>query len=363
VVSLSGGPHESPLREKLDAIGFGFFIPLFFIMVGAKFDLPALLSSPAALLLVPLLLAGAYVVKLVPALLFRTRFSWRETWAAGALLSSRLSLIIAASAIALELGLLPPAVNAAIVLVAVVTCTVSPLLFGRILGTTERPSRQGVLILGTGPIARLIGGRLQRAGEQITFLGEDAGQLAELAQEGFAVAPGAPADPAVLAGAGAGAARALIMVSDASATVQAACRLARERFGIPVLLASTDGPQAARTLRTLGAQVVQPATATVLALESALRYPATFDLLTHADDDAAILEAQLTNPALTGQALRQVRLPGNALVLGIRRHDAVLIPHGSTVLQLADVLMLVGTPDGIAAAQQWIQLPGDSPRP
>ncbi len=52
-------------EEKLDAMGYGFFIPIFFIMVGARFDLTALLTSPGALWLVPLLIVAAYLVKLL----------------------------------------------------------------------------------------------------------------------------------------------------------------------------------------------------------------------------------------------------------------------------------------------------------
>ena len=74
---------------KMEAIGFGFFVPIFFIMVGVSFDLPALLSSSKALLLVPLLLVVAYAIKLLATLLYRLNFSWRETLAAGTLLSSR----------------------------------------------------------------------------------------------------------------------------------------------------------------------------------------------------------------------------------------------------------------------------------
>ena len=45
IVSMLSGSESSVLREKLDAIGYGFFIPIFFIMVGVKFDLPALLAE------------------------------------------------------------------------------------------------------------------------------------------------------------------------------------------------------------------------------------------------------------------------------------------------------------------------------
>jgi len=79
VISLLSEREGSYLHLKLDAIGFGFFIPIFFITVGMRFDLPALLSSSQALLLVPSLLGAAYAVKLLAATLYRLHFSWRRT--------------------------------------------------------------------------------------------------------------------------------------------------------------------------------------------------------------------------------------------------------------------------------------------
>jgi Kef-type K+ transport system membrane component KefB len=132
IVALLRTPEDRELSSQLEAIGFGFFIPIFFIMVGVHFDLPALLSSTAALISVPLLLIAAVAVKVIPALLFRLNHTWRESLAAGILLCPRLSLIIAAAAIGEKLGMIDASVNAGIVLVAIVTVTASPLAFFRV---------------------------------------------------------------------------------------------------------------------------------------------------------------------------------------------------------------------------------------
>jgi Kef-type K+ transport system membrane component KefB len=132
IVALLRTPDDRELAGQLEAIGFGFFIPIFFIMVGVDFDLPALLSSSGALLSVPLLLIAAVTVKVIPALVFRLNHTWREALAAGVLLCPRLSLIIAAAAIGEKLGIIDASVNAGIVLVAIVTVTASPLAFFRV---------------------------------------------------------------------------------------------------------------------------------------------------------------------------------------------------------------------------------------
>jgi Kef-type K+ transport system membrane component KefB len=132
IVALLRAPSDRELVSQLEAIGYGIFIPFFFIMVGADFNLPALLSSTGALLSVPLLLACAIAVKVIPALVFRLNHTWAESLAAGILMCPRLSLIIAAAAIGEKLGVIDESVNAAIVLVAIVTVTATPLAFLRV---------------------------------------------------------------------------------------------------------------------------------------------------------------------------------------------------------------------------------------
>jgi Kef-type K+ transport system membrane component KefB len=133
IVALLRTPEDRELSGHLEAIGFGFFIPIFFIMVGVDFNLPALLSSTGALVSVPLLLIAAIAVKIVPAIVFRLNHTWRDALAAGILMCPRLSLIIAAAAVGEKLGIIDESVNAGIVLVAIVTVTASPLAFFRVL--------------------------------------------------------------------------------------------------------------------------------------------------------------------------------------------------------------------------------------
>ena len=138
IVALLRTPEDRELSSQLEGIGFGFFIPIFFIMVGVDFNLPALLSSTGALLSVPLLLGAAIAVKIIPALVFTLNHTWREALAAGILMCPRLSLIIAAAAIGEKLGIIDESVNAAIVLVAIVTVTASPLAFLRVFPNASR---------------------------------------------------------------------------------------------------------------------------------------------------------------------------------------------------------------------------------
>lgn len=354
IISLLAEREGSHLHMKMEAIGFGFFVPIFFIMVGVGFDLPALLSSSRALLLVPLLLGVAYAVKLTAALLYRLSFSWRETLAAGVLLSSRLSLIIAAAAIVLDLGVINQATNAAIILVAIVSCTVSPMIFNRVCPPTETPERKGVILVGLGELSAVLAQRLRQAGERVTMVGLNPERVKEMERRGLAVIEGNPADSFALERAGAGQAAALVSATAQDEIDLAACRLAGERFGIPNRVAMISDRNIAAQLADLGVRVVQPQLATALALEGALHFPAAFDMLTDHTDGVEIREGVLNNPPLDGRPLKRIQLPGDVLVLGMRRGDEILVPHGDTVLRQGDVLMLVGHPDELQEAMAWL---------
>jgi Kef-type K+ transport system membrane component KefB/Trk K+ transport system NAD-binding subunit len=351
IVSIIAGPEEAVLRDKLDALGFGFFIPIFFISVGSRFDLNVLIGSQEALILFPLLLVAAYVVKVLPALVYRLAFSWREGLASGFLLSSRLSLIIAASALAFELGVISEGVNADIVLVAMVTCTLSPILFTRIAPHVAEVERTGVIIVGLNQLTALLADRLEQEGEEVTVLG--CPQERANAPYCRRTTPifGEPGDEAVLGALGADQAAALVVVlDDAEANIKI-CQMAAERFAIPVIVSRADDHAVLERMRALGVRAVQPALATAMALEGALRFPTTFDILAEHGDDVEIGEARVRNLRVAGRALRQVRLPGNALVMGIRRKGGVIVPHGDTTFRLGDVVMLIGSPPDIREAQ------------
>jgi Kef-type K+ transport system membrane component KefB/Trk K+ transport system NAD-binding subunit len=354
IISLSSRGHESPLRGKLDAIGYGFFIPIFFVMVGAKFDVSALLGSPRGLLLVPLMIVATYGVELVANQPIRLLFTWRETTAASLLLSSRLSLSIAAASIALDLAIISPAVNSAIILVAIVTSTLSPLFFSMVLPPSLVTKREGVIIIGTEQLAMLLGERVRAAGEQVTFLGHHPEQLALLEREGFRVVVGKPSDFEVLEQADARRARALVAVSNSPETVFDVCRQASQEFGIPDLIARADEPEQVRQLQALGVRVVQPVMATALGLEGALYFPSAFTMMSERGDDVELLDIPLRNPLLAKRRLRDVRLAGNALVIGLRRDGEVLVPHGDTTLELGDTLTLVGSATALREARPWL---------
>jgi Kef-type K+ transport system membrane component KefB len=115
-------------RRKLEAMGFGFFIPVFFVTSGVRFDLDALVAQASNLAMVPVFLIALLLVRGMPALLYRGVLGGRRILVAGVLQATSLPFIVAATAIGLELGLLDAAESAALVGAGLLSVLVFPLL-------------------------------------------------------------------------------------------------------------------------------------------------------------------------------------------------------------------------------------------
>ena len=115
-------------RLKLEAIGFGLFIPVFFVTSGVKYDLGALLASASTVIMVPIFLAGLLVVRGVPALLYRRLLGARQAAVAGLMQATSLPFIVAATAIGLQLKLIDAAESAALVAAGLLSVLAFPVV-------------------------------------------------------------------------------------------------------------------------------------------------------------------------------------------------------------------------------------------
>ncbi len=114
-------------RRKLEAAGYGIFIPVFFVASGVRFDLDALVGSSSTVARVPVFLLALLAVRGLPALLYRRDLGARRTAVAGLLQATSLPFIVAATQIGMELGLLTPANGAALVAAGLLSVMIFPL--------------------------------------------------------------------------------------------------------------------------------------------------------------------------------------------------------------------------------------------
>ena len=139
IVSLLGPDQD--MVEKLDSFGYGFFIPIFFIMVGVNLNIPSLVQEPGLLIIIPLLFIAFLISKLIPVAFIGKWYDRKTTISSAFLLTSTLSLVIAAAKIAEQLGTISSEISGILILSAVITCVFVPIVFKKMFPMPEETKR------------------------------------------------------------------------------------------------------------------------------------------------------------------------------------------------------------------------------
>jgi Kef-type K+ transport system membrane component KefB len=125
------------VRHKLEAIGFGFFVPIFFISTGLSFPIDQLFSDSSALLRVPLFLAMLLAVRGIPALLLRRDIGRVSVLPSALLQATSLSFIVVGAQIGVAVGELRPINAASLVAAGMLSVLIFPAL--ALLGLRRAP--------------------------------------------------------------------------------------------------------------------------------------------------------------------------------------------------------------------------------
>ncbi len=347
VLSLLTRSGYEMMRHRLEGIGFGFFVPIFFITVGIRFDLPALLRNTQALTFAAVLLAAAFLIKIVPSLLLRLSFGWRETIASGVLLSANLSLIVAAAGIGLRLGIIDETGHAAFILIAVATSTLAPLGFNLILPCSPRRTDKVICLYGISSLGLKVARELKCHEERVLFFETDPAQAKNAAEAGFEATVTADLTAELEKLAPESVKAVLVLTSDDSRNVEVGRDLAARGYGRVIALinrpSQTHEPKIPGVL-TFAPSLYQGTLLSVLA-----RNPDLFSLLTReSDEDQGAREIYLVNPRFAGLRVRELGLGGGFLVLSVHRENHIIVPNGNTVLEIGDTLTVLGNREELA---------------
>ena len=142
-------PSEATM-DKLTSIGYGFFIPIFFITTGVKLDLKTLITNPNALMLIPVLVLFLLLSKLPIFLVYVRSFNKRNSIAGTFLIMTTITIVLPTLEVARKLNAITETQSDAFILAAVVVCILGPILFNSIFKLTKEDKiKQRVVIMGT----------------------------------------------------------------------------------------------------------------------------------------------------------------------------------------------------------------------
>jgi Kef-type K+ transport system membrane component KefB/Trk K+ transport system NAD-binding subunit len=353
IISLLKRPEDSDLVNKLEAFGFGFFIPVFFIAVGADLNLRALIDSPQSLLLLPVLFIIALGVKTIPSLLFVKEIGWRNTLASAMLLNTHLSLEIAVAVIGVRLGLLTPSANVAIILFAILTVLVMPILFNSILPQAPGKEKKHMVLFGANDLGLKVARTLAGHGERVHFIESDPAQVDQARKAGFNVIQAATVEDCLWAACEEVVQALLVLLPDDDRNLEI-CHQA-VHMGIGHIVSLVNNPARLTEFRRLGVHAFAPTLYRPTLLAMLARSPDMMRLLTDTTDQQDVRELHLRNPSGQLRRLNNLGLPGNLLVLSIGRNGEIIIPHGNTQVELGDRLTILGNIEDLLEAERWLE--------
>jgi Kef-type K+ transport system membrane component KefB len=133
------GEDSKPITSKLEAIGFGFLIPIFFIDSGIKFDLHALIHMPKVLLLVPMFAVIFLFTRSLPTwAFFRGVLTKAEARSLAVLSATGLPIIVVITTLGVSEHRMKPQNAAALVAAGMLSVLVYPLIGLGLLGKASK---------------------------------------------------------------------------------------------------------------------------------------------------------------------------------------------------------------------------------
>lgn len=131
IFSLIAGNTRDDLKDKVDIIGYGFLVPVFFIEVGVNIDIREIFEKPYMFLIIPVILFIFYLVKLFPSLLLSRLFGIKRALSVSFLFSAQLSLMIVGLQIAKTIKVISLDIYSLTIFAIVISCLLFPVLFDK----------------------------------------------------------------------------------------------------------------------------------------------------------------------------------------------------------------------------------------
>ncbi|WRP08141.1 monovalent cation:proton antiporter family protein [Rossellomorea aquimaris] len=340
LVSLLAPNQE--MVHKLDSFGYGFLIPIFFVMVGVELDLGSLLSDKKMLLLIPLLLLAFLVSKIIPVYLLKYWYDTKTTIASAFLLTSTLSLVIAAAKIAERMEIITAQMSGTLILVAVITCIITPIFFKKLFPReSAKEKKLKITFLGanqlTMPVSRELHSSLYEpvlyhtkqdksdrniADSLFTINEIDNYELVTLEENNIFDSD-------------------IIVISTGDEEINATLAVTAKEYGVNRVIVRVESPDLHETLREQDIEVYSVFLSTKALLRALIESPSVMNILTN--QETSLYEIRMLNSQFEGMTLRKFPFTGDVIFVRIFRGKDSIVPHGDTELHMNDRLIVTGS--------------------
>jgi Kef-type K+ transport system membrane component KefB len=330
-------------RDKLTSIGYGFFIPIFFIMTGAKLNLRTLLADPKAAMLIPLFFLCFIVAKVVPFFVYRLRYQNTNALAAAFLTSTTITLVLPTLQVARNLNAISEQQSGAFTLAAVLTAICSPIIFNHFYRPEpEDVHKTQVMFVGTNLLTIPVAQKLPGALYDVHMVTDSEKNYRTYNSQATDVRMVEDMSEATLAAAGVFDTELLVLgYRDGEVNYELA-EAAVERK-VPRIIARFERDLSDERIDRLaqkGVEIFNSYNVNVSLMRGLIETPSTLRLLT--DTEAGLYEVAVRNHRYTGIALQSLPNITGITISRIYRAGKFVAPHGDTLIEPGDHLIFTG---------------------
>jgi len=341
LISLFLAKERSALLFKLDGMSYGFFIPIFFIMVGVNLDLSSLQDFTSSLSFIIILTIAFYVVQVIPSSIMIKLFGWKRSLSSGILLTSRLGLTIATAQIGLSLGIIGPATNASIVIASMLTCIISPMVYKFM--STEEDHYYSIYIIGGGNTGRELANRLRLHGIPYLVIESQVEQWNVLQSMGIESILVNDLDPMAYQPLKIRQVDTVVVITQSDTKNIRISEIIRTQMGHRKLITVTTKPDLFRKQKSLDdIQVVDAYEIIAGSIENEIMRPTTTHALTDSFGVYSVEEIPVHNSNVDRKHVKDIPFPRSGSLVVVRRENEIFIPHGDTHLLLGDLVTVIG---------------------
>ncbi len=348
---LSPNPE---LIHKLDSFGYGFLIPIFFVMIGVDLDIWTLFGEPRLILLIPLLLIALLISKLVPVYVLKIWYDNKTVVASGVLLTTTLSLVIAAATIGERIGVITKEMGGMFILVAVITSVFTPIVFKKLFPMeTQQMKKVKIAFIGanqyTLPVYRELKSGLyeptiyhtkqEKSEQQIT---ESIFEIVDLTDFSEASLNETDVDEADV-----------VVISTGKEEVNAKLGMVLKEKGVDRVICRVESPRLEANLKENEIEIFSTLRSTNTLLRAVIESPHVINILTN--QESSLYEIHLLNRKFERMTLREFPFTGDVIFVRIFRGKDSIVPHGETELHLFDRLIVTGTKEYVEELKQELQ--------
>ena len=351
VVSLLNPDEE--MVEKLDSFGYGFFIPIFFIMVGVDLDIPSLVKEPSLLIIIPILILAFIVSKLIPVFLIKRWFDMKTTVASAFLLTSTLSLVIAAAKIAEQLKTISAETSGLLILSAVITCVFVPVIFKKLFPVPNEMNRRiEVSLIGknqlTIPIVQNLTSQLY---DISLYYRKDLSDSRKLSDE-ITMVEIADYEQGILERLGLFD-RDIVVCATNDDEINRKVALMAKEHGVERVICRLESTNEDLEMKSLGIEIFSNYLSNKILLKGLIETPNMLNLLSNVE--TSLYEIQMLNYKYENIQLRNFPFGGDIIFVRIVRNNDSIVPHGDTQLRYKDRLIVTGSKEYVDELKQELE--------